>query len=49
MATRRQREHSMIVASEKLAKRVNRDCNRYGTRNLKWNFWSAQYPTKPRR
>lgn len=38
MATRRQREHSMIVASEKIIKRVKRDCDRYSMRRPKWNY-----------
>lgn len=49
MATKRQREHSMIVASEKLVKRVNRDCDRHSTRRHKWSFWSDPHPTKPKR
>ena len=30
MATRRQKYHSMIVASEKIVKSVKRDCDRLG-------------------
>lgn len=30
MATRRQKYHSMIVASEKIVKSVRRDCDRLG-------------------
>ena len=30
MATRRQKEHSMIVSSEKLVKRARRACDRIG-------------------
>lgn len=46
MATKRQREHSMIVASEKLVKRARRDCDRFGSKRLKWSYWFARYPTK---
>ncbi len=38
MATRRQKEHSMIVSSEKIIKRVKRDCDRYGSRCPNWDY-----------
>lgn len=40
MATRRQKEHSMIVASEELVKHVRRDCDRYSSKRPKWNYLS---------
>lgn len=46
MATRRQKEHSMIVASEKLVKRARRDCDRFGSKRPKWGYWFARYPNK---
>lgn len=51
MATRRQREHSMIVASEKLVKRVRRDMNRVGLNkhnNWKLVFQIDSHPTNLR-
>lgn len=52
MATKRQREHSMIVASEKLVKRVRRDMNRVGLNKHKgWKsvFRLGPQPTKSKR
>lgn len=52
MATRRQREHSMIVASEKIVKSVRRDMDRLGLNKHKdWKsvFRLDPQPTKSKR
>ena len=41
MATRRQKYHSMIVASEKIVKSVRRDCDRLGLN--KHNDWESVF------
>lgn len=51
MTTRRAREHSMIVASEKLVKRVRRDMTKAGlNKHPKWKtvFEIDHRPTKPK-
>lgn len=51
MATRRQKYHSMIVASEKLVKSVRRDMNRAGLNKHKgWKsiFRLDPHPMKPK-
>ena len=49
MATRRQKEHSMIASSEKIIKRVKRDCNRYSSRRPKWNYFGPLTTQRKRR
>lgn len=49
MATRRQKEHSMIVSSEKIIKRVKRDCDRYSSRRPKWNYFGPLTTQQKRR
>ena len=45
MATRRQKEHSMIVASEKLVKNVRHDMNRLGFNKHKG--WKSVFRLDP--
>ena len=51
MATKRQREHSMIVASEKLVKRVRRDMTKAGlNKRYQWKLFRLDpQPMKSKR
>lgn len=46
MATRRQKYHSMIVASEKIVKSVSRDMDRFGLNN-KHKDWKSVFKLDP--
>lgn len=45
MATRRQREHSMIVSAEEIVKAVKRDCDRVGLNKHK--DWESVFRLDP--
>ena len=45
MATKRQKYHSMIVASEKIVKSVKRDCDRLGLNKHK--DWESVFRFNP--
>lgn len=45
MATRRQREHGMLVSAEEVVKAVKRDCDRLGLNNHK--DWESVFRLNP--